>query len=381
MQLTDQQQLIQKLARQFAEKELTNDVLDETEATAVFPKEIQDKMAAVGFFGIKTPRQWGGAGADCVSYSLVMQEIAYRSAVASLYVSSPNSLSGGPLLTHGTKEQKEKYLRPVVEGKKILAFGLTEPGAGSDAGGMSTTAVDEGDYFVLNGRKTFITMAPLADWTIIFAKHDTGDKRHNITAFIVDMKAEGVSCGKPENKMGIIGCATSDIILENVKVPKEDVLGKPGHGLAIALGTLDVGRIGVASQALGVARRALDEAVAYAKERKEFGKPIAAFQGISFTIAEMATKLHAAELLVWDTCTLIDKKERCSDKAAMSKYLATEYCNWIVDRAVQIFGGYGYMKDYIVERLYRDARVFSLYEGTTEVQKIVISNSLLRSRK
>ena len=378
MQLTDQQTLIQKLARTFAERELTNDVLDETEATGVFPEEIQAKMAKAGFYGIKTPREWGGAGADTVSYALVMEEIAYRSAVASIYVSSPNSLAGGPLLTKGTPEQKEKYLRPIVTGEKIVAFALTEPGAGSDAAGMSTTAVEDGDFYILNGRKTFITMAPLADYTLIFAKTNPAAGTHGITCFIVDMKSEGVSCGRAENKMGVIGCATSDIILENVRVHKSDIIGKVDHGFSIAMATLDVGRIGVAAQSVGVARRALDEAVAYAKERKEFGKPIAAFQGISFTIAEMATKVHAAELMVHDTCLLTDAGQRCSDKAAMTKLLASEYCNQVVDRAVQVFGGYGYMKDYIVERLYRDARVFSLYEGTSEVQKIVIANSLLR---
>ncbi|MGI6216782.1 MAG: acyl-CoA dehydrogenase family protein [Coriobacteriales bacterium] len=378
MQLTDQQKLIQKLAKTFAERELTKEVLDETEATAVFPKEIQDKMAKVGFYGIKTPREWGGAGADTVSYGLVMQEIAYRSAVASIYVSSPNSLSGGPLLKNGTPEQKEKYLRPIVNGEKILAFALTEPGAGSDAAGMSTVAVEDGDYYILNGRKTFITMAPFADYSLIFAKTTPEAGTHGITCFIVDMKSEGVSCGKAEDKMGVIGCATSDIILKDVRVPKEEVLGRVDHGFGIAMATLDVGRVGVAAQAVGVMRRALDEAVAYAKERKEFGRPISKFQGISFTIAEMAAKTHAAEVMLFDTCQIMDTGVRCSDKAAMTKLLCTEWCNWVVDRAVQIFGGYGYMKDYIVERLYRDARVFSIYEGTSEVQKIVIANSLLR---
>ena len=313
-----------------------------------------------------------------MSYALVMEEIAYRSAVASIYVSSPNSLSGGPLLANGTPEQKEKYLKPIVNGEKMLAFALTEPGAGSDAAGMSTVAVEDGDFYVLNGRKTFITAAPLSDYAIVFAKTNPEAGTHGITAFIVDMHAEGVSCGKAENKMGVIGCATSDVVLENVRVPKEDVLGRVDHGFGIAMATLDVGRIGVAAQAVGVMKRALDEAVEYAKERKEFGKPIAAFQGISFTVAEMAAKTHAAELMLYDTCQLMDKKVRCSDKAAMTKLMCSEWCNWVVDRAMQIFGGYGYMKEYIVERLYRDARVFSIYEGTSEVQKIVIANSLLR---
>lgn len=378
MKFTEQHELIRKLAREFAEKELTSDILDKVEETHVFPKEILDKMAKAGFFGIKIPRELGGAGADTVAYVTVMEEIARVSAVASLYVSSPNSLSGGPLLLSGTEEQLEKYLRPVVTGEKILAFALTEPGAGSDAGGMTTTAVEDGDAYILNGRKTFITMAPLADYAVIYAKTAPERGSRGITAFIVDMKAEGVSCGKPEDKMGLVGCATSDIILENVRVPKKDMLGELNKGFTNAMKTLDVGRIGVAAQSIGVAQAALDEAIKYAKERKQFGRRIADFQAISFMIADMATKLQAAKHLVYDAARLKDENKPASKEASMAKYYASEVCNEICAKALQIHGGYGYIKDYKIERLYRDCRVFTIYEGTSQVQQMVIAGQLLK---
>lgn len=378
MKFTEQHELIRKLAREFAENELTKDVLDKVEETHVFPKEILNKMAKAGFFGIKIPRELGGAGADTVAYVTVMEEIARVSAVASLYVSSPNSLSGGPLLLAGTKEQLEKYLRPVVTGEKILAFALTEPGAGSDAGGMTTTAAEDGDFYVLNGRKTFITMAPLADFAVVYAKTDSSKGSRGITAFIVDMKAEGVSCGKPEEKMGLVGCATSDIILENVRVPKSDMLGELNKGFTNAMKTLDVGRIGVAAQSIGVAQAALDEAIKYAKERKQFGRRIGDFQAISFMIADMATKLQAAKHLVYDAARLKDENKPASKEASMAKYYAAETCNEICAKALQIHGGYGYIKDYKIERLYRDCRVFTIYEGTSQVQQMVIAGQLLK---
>jgi alkylation response protein AidB-like acyl-CoA dehydrogenase len=378
MFFTEQHELIRKLAKDFAEKELTNDVLDKVEESGVFPKEILDKMGKAGFFGIKIPREVGGQGADARSYAIVMEEIARVSAVASLYVSSPNSLSGGPLLLAGTDEQKEKYLRPVVTGEKILAFGLTEPGAGSDAGGMTSTAVKDGDYYILNGRKTFITMAPLSDYAIIYAKTDLTKGTKGISAFIVDMKLEGVSCGKAEHKMGLIGCATSDIILENVRVHKDDLLGEEGKGFTNAMKTLDTGRMGVAAQSIGVAQGALDEAIKYAKERKQFGRRIADFQSISFMIADMATKLEAAKQLVYKTAYLMDTKQPSGQSASMAKYYASEVCNEICAKAVQIHGGYGFIKEYKVERFYRDARIFTIYEGTSQVQQMVIAGTLLK---
>ena len=378
MYFTEQHELVRKLAREFAEKELTTEILDQVEESGEFPKEILDKMAKAGFFGIKVPKELGGQGADSRSYVLVMEEIARVSAVASLYVSSPNSLSGGPLLLAGNDEQKEKYLRPVVTGEKILAFALTEPGAGSDAGGMTTTAVEDGDYYVLNGRKTFITMAPLSDFAVVYAKTDMSRGSRGITAFIVDMKQEGVSCGKPEKKMGLIGCATSDIILENVRVHKSNVLGEINKGFSNAMKTLDTGRMGVAAQSIGVAQACLDEAIKYAKERKQFGRPIGDFQAIGFMIADMATKLEAAKQLVYKTAYLMDTKQDASMNAFMAKYYAAEVCNEIAAKAVQIHGGYGYIKEYKVERMYRDCRVFTIYEGTSQVQQMVISGKLLK---
>ncbi|MBT9779341.1 acyl-CoA dehydrogenase [Clostridium sp. MCC353] len=378
MYFTEQHDLIRKLAREFAEKELTKEILDQVEETEVFPEEILQKMAKAGFFGIKVPKELGGQGADSRAYVIVMEEISRVSGVASLYVSSPNSLSGGPLLLSGNDEQKEKYLRPVVTGEKKLAFALTEPGAGSDAGGMTTTAVKDGDYYILNGRKTFITMAPLSDYAVIYAKTDMSKGTRGISAFVVDMTLPGVSCGKPEDKMGLIGCATSDIILENVRVHKSDLLGEEGRGFSNAMKTLDTGRMGVAAQSIGVAQGALDEAVKYAKERKQFGRRIGDFQAISFMIADMATKLEAAKQLVYKTAYLMDTHQDASMAASMAKYFAAETCNEIVGKAVQIHGGYGFIKDYKVERMYRDCRVFTIYEGTSQVQQMVIAGKLLK---
>ena len=375
---TEQHELVRKLAREFAETELTKEVLDKVEEEEVFPEEILDKMAKAGFFGIKVPKQYGGQGGDARSYVIVMEEIARVSGVASIYVSSPNSLSGGPFLLSGNAEQKEKYLRPVVTGEKKVCFALTEPGAGSDAGGMQTTAVKDGDYYILNGRKTFITMAPLADWAVVYAKTDMSMGTRGISAFIVDMMQEGVSCGKPEKKMGVVGCATSDIILENVRVHKDNLLGQEGKGFINAMKTLDTGRMGVAAQSIGVAQGCLDEAIKYAKERKQFGRPIAKFQAIAFMIAEMATKLEAAKNLVYKTAWLIDNGQDASMAASMAKFYASEVCNEIAAKTVQIHGGYGFIKDYKIERMFRDCRVFTIYEGTSQVQQMVISGKLLK---
>lgn len=375
---TEKHEMVRKLAKDFAQRELTKELLDEVEETEVFPEEVLQKMAKAGFFGIKTPKEFGGQGADARSYVLVMAEIAKVSGVASIYISSPNSLSGGPLLMAGTPEQKKKYLTPVVTGEKKLVFALTEPGAGSDAGSMTSTAVKDGDYYILNGRKCFITMAPLADYAVVFAKTDLTKGTRGVSAFIIDMKQEGVSCGKHENKMGLIGCATSDIIMENVRVHKSDMLGSEGKGFNIAMATLDTGRLGVAAQAIGVAEGCLEETIKYSKERKQFGKPISAFQAISFTIADMATKLEAAKQLTYRAAYMMDTKQDSGMAASMAKFYATEICNEIAAKAVQIHGGYGYIKEYKVERMYRDCRVFTIYEGTSQVQQMVIASKLLK---
>lgn len=378
MYITEKHELTRKLVREFAEKELTADILEKVEESGTFPEELLKKMADAGFFGVKIPKELGGSGADHRSYVIVVEEIARVSGVASVYVSSPNSLSGGPLLLEGTDEQKNKYLKPILTGEKKLCFALTEPGAGSDASGMTTTAVKEGDYYVLNGRKTFITMAPLSDYAIIYAKTDMSKGTRGISGFIVDMKLPGVSCGKAEKKMGLIGCATSDIILENVKVHKSDLLGQEGTGFINAMKTLDVGRIGVAAQSIGVAQGALDEAIKYAKDRKQFGRRIADFQAISFMIADMATKLEAAKLLTYKAAYLKDTNQNASKAASMAKFYASEVCNEICGKALQIHGGYGYIKDYKIEKMYRDCRVFTIYEGTSQVQQMVIAGQLLK---
>jgi caffeyl-CoA reductase-Etf complex subunit CarC len=380
MIFSEKHELIRKLARDFAEKELTKDVLDQIEETGDYPKELLDKMAKAGFYGIKTPVQYGGQGSDYLSYVITIEELARVSAVTSIWVSAPNSLGGGPLLLAGTPAQLEKYLVPVAKGEKIMAFGLTEPNAGSDAGGTVTTAVRDGDHWIINGRKTFITTAPVADWSIIYAKTDRSQKgSKGISAFIVDMKLPGVSCGKSEHKMGLIGCPTSDIILEDVRVHNDDMLGEEGKGFTNAMKTLDIGRIGVAAMSVGVAPGALDESVRYSKERKQFGHRIADFQEISFMLADMATKLQAAKELVYRAAQLKDiNSPETGQAASMAKYYASEICNEIAAKAVQIHGGYGYIREYRVERIYRDCRVFTIFEGTSQVQKMVIAGNLLK---
>ena len=380
MIFSEKHELVRKLARDFAEKELTKEILDEIEATGQYPEELLKKLAKAGFFGIKTPKEYGGQGSDYLSYVIVMEELARISAVTTIWVSAPNSLGGGPLMLAGTPEQLEKYLKPIATGEKKLAFGLTEPGAGSDAGGTKTTAVKDGDYYILNGRKAFITMAPVADWTIIYAKTDkTAKGSRGISAFIMDMKLPGVSVGKAEDKMGIIGCPTSDIIMEDVRVHKSDLLGEEGVGFKNAMKTLDIGRIGVAAMSVGVAQGCLDEAVKYAKERKQFGRRIADFQAISFMLADMATKLQAAKELVYRAAQLKDiNSPEAGMAASMAKSDATEICNELAGKAVQIHGGYGFIKDYRVERMYRDCRVFTIFEGTSQVQQMVISGQLLK---
>lgn len=372
-------EMIRKLVRQFAETELTTEILDKVEETGEFPEEIVDKMAKCGFLGLKIPREYGGAGADTLAYIIMIEEIARVSAVASLYANTPNSLGGGPLMQAGTPEQLEKYLRPSVENKVKIVFGLTEPGAGSDASGMVTTAVKDGDYYILNGRKCFISGAPLADYCIVYAKTDMSRGNKGISAFIVDMKAPGVSCGKHEAKMGLVGYATSDVVLEDVRVHKSDMLGKENMGFINAMKTLDGGRLGMAAQAVGVAQSALDEAVKYAKERKQFGKRIADFQGISFMIAEMAADVEAARQLVYHAAELKDANSpEATTACSIAKYFAAEAANRCAYKAVQIHGGYGYIREYKVERIYRDARICSIYEGTTQVQQMVIAGNLLK---
>ena len=380
MILSEKHQMMRKLYRQFAETEFTPELLDHLEETGEFNWDMHNKMAKYGFMGVKIPVEYGGQGGDSLAYVMMVEEFARVSPVLSIYANTSNSLGAGPLLFCGTEEQKQKYVVPVAKGEKILAFALTEPGAGSDAGGTQTTAVEDGDFYILNGRKTFISGAPMADYCVVYAKTDPTQKgSRGISMFIVDMKLPGVSCGKPEHKMGIIGYPTSDVILENVRVHKSDLLGPLHKGFATAMKTLDGGRLGMSAQALGIAQGCLEESIKYAKERKQFGQPIAKFQAISFMIAEMATEIEAARQLIYSTAVRKDASDpEASKLCAMCKYFAAEMCNRVAYKAVQIHGGYGYIKEYKVERFYRDARITSIYEGTTQVQQMVISSSLLK---
>ncbi len=380
MIFSEKHELIRKLVRDFAEKEFTSDILDELEETGEFNWEIFRKMAAAGFTGAKIPVQYGGQGSDYLTYVIMLEELARVSPVLAIYANTSNSLGGGPLLLSGNEEQLEKYLKPAAKGEKILVFALTEPGAGTDAGGTTTTAVPDGDYYVMNGRKTFISGAPVADYTIVYAKTDLKQKgARGISAFIVDMKLPGVSLGKDERKMGIIGYPTCDIILEDVRVHKSDLLGELDKGFSNAMKTLDGGRLGVAAMSCGIGQACLDESIKYSKERKQFGQPIANFQAISFMIADMATELQAAKELVYNAAVLKDLNRPDAPQACyMAKYFASEMCNRLAAHAVQIHGGYGYIKDYRVERLYRDARINTIYEGTSQVQQMVIAANLLK---
>lgn len=370
--------MLRQLARDFANKELTPDLLDQVEETNVFPEEVLQKMADIGFFGIKIPEEYGGMGGNNMDYIAVIEEISRVSAVASLYVSAPNGLGGGPLLISGTEAQKQKYLPPLVTNEKKMCFALTEPGAGSDASSIITKAEDMGDYFLLNGRKTFITRAPLCADAVVYAKTKDADGKVGVSAFIVDMHSEGVSTGSHVRKMGLIGAATSDIVLEDVKVPKENLLGELNQGFKVAMKTLDGGRLGVAAMSVGVAQSCLDEAVKYTKVRKQFGKALADFQNTKFTLADMATKLQAARELLYSAAEAKDRGENCSALVSMTKYYASEICNELAAKALQLHGGYGYTKEYRIERLYRDCRVFTIFEGTSQIQQTAIARSLLK---
>lgn len=370
--------MLRQLARDFANKELTPDLLDQVEETNVFPEEVLQKMADIGFFGIKIPEEYGGMGGNNMDYIAVIEEISRVSAVASLYVSAPNGLGGGPLLISGTEAQKQKYLPPLVTNEKKMCFALTEPGAGSDASSIITKAEDMGDYFLLNGRKTFITRAPLCADAVVYAKTKDADGKVGVSAFIVDMHSEGVSTGSHVRKTGLIGAATSDIVLEDVKVPKENLLGELNQGFKVAMKTLDGGRLGVAAMSVGVAQSCLDEAIKYTKVRKQFGKALADFQNTKFTLADMATKLQAARELLYSAAEAKDRGENCSALVSMAKYYASEICNELAAKALQLHGGYGYTKEYRIERLYRDCRVFTIFEGTSQIQQTVIARSLLK---
>ena len=368
---------IRELAREFAEKEIAPKAKEIDENDEV-PQEIYDKMSEMGFFGIKIPEEYGGMGMDTRTYVCVMEEICKASLTCSLKLSSANSLSTAPLLLAGTEEQKQKYVPGIADGSEFMAFGLTEPGAGSDAGAMTTKAVEDGDSYILNGRKTFITGAPFANNTVIFAKTNPEKGPKGITSFIVDMSLPGVSVGKHEEKMGLRGVATSDVVLEDVRVPKSEILGEIDKGFITAMKTLSTGRIGVACQGIGVSQGAMAEGIKFIKERKQFGQFLAEFQGLRFMVADMEARVNAAKLLVYNAAYKMDMGEDVTKDAAMAKYMATETALDVVSKSLQLHGGYGYVKEYPIERMYRDARVLTLFEGTSQIMQIVIAGAVLK---
>ena len=375
--LTREQELVRQMVREFAVNEV-KPIAAEIDETERFPMENVKKMAELGMMGIPFPKELGGAGGDVLSYIITVEELSKVCGTTGVIVSAHTSLCASLLYENGTPAQKEKYLIPLAKGEKIGAFGLTEPGAGTDAAGQQTTAVLDGDNYILNGSKIFITNGGAADPFIVFAMTDKSQGTRGISAFIVEKDFPGFSIGKKEDKLGIRASSTTELIFENCVVPKENLIGKEGKGFGIAMKTLDGGRIGIAAQALGIAEGAYEEAVKYMKERKQFGRPLSAFQGLQWMIAEMETKIEAAKLLVYKAAWLKQNKLPYSVDAAKAKLFAAEVAMDVTTKAVQIHGGYGYTKEYPVERMMRDAKITEIYEGTSEVQKMVIAGAALR---
>lgn len=375
--LTPQQEMMQTLFREVANGEVKENAADVDEQER-FPKESVEVMRQAKMLGIPYSREYGGAGADYLSYVLAVEELAKTCATTSVVLSAHTSLCTWPISAFGSEEIKNKYLPDLCSGKKLGAFGLTEPNAGTDAAGQQTTAVLEGDHYVLNGTKIFITNAGEADIYVIFAMTDKTKGTHGISAFVVEKGWEGFTFGLHEKKLGIRGSATRELIFNNVKVPKENLLGKEGKGFSIAMQTLDGGRIGIAAQAVGIAQGALDEAIPYVKQRKQFGRPIAKFQNTQFQLADMQTKVDAARLLVYRAAMAKEEGKPYTVLAAEAKLFAAETAMEVTTKAIQLLGGYGYTRDLPVERMFRDAKITEIYEGTSEVQRMVISGSMLR---
>lgn len=375
--LSPEQELVRQTVREFADKYL-EPIAGELDETGRFPKDILEKLAEMDWMGVPYSAEYGGADADYLTYSIIVEEISRSCPSTAIMMSVHTSLACKPIDSYGTAEQKKQFLTPLCQGKKLGAFCLTEPGAGTDVGSATTTAVLDGDEYVLNGTKTFITNGPVADIYVIIAKTDPSKGSKGFSAFIVPKEAPGIRAGEHFNKMGIRASQTSEVILKDCRIPKEYLLGQEGQGFRIAMQTLDAGRIGVAAQALGIAQAALDEAIAYSKERVQFGKPLSANQGIQWMIAEMATDISAARLLVYKAAFCVDQGLPYSKEAAMAKLFASAVANKHASKAVQIHGGYGYMKGQKVERLMRDAKITEIYEGTSEAQKMVIAGNILR---
>lgn len=374
--LSEEHEMLRKMVRDFAE-EVIEPSAAERDEEARFDRSHFDQMAELGLTGVPWPEEYGGAGMDYLAYCIVVEELSRVDASAGVLISAHTSLAGWPLFKFGTEEQKQKYLRPMAEGKKMGAYGLTEPSSGSDAGGMRTTAILKGDNYVMNGSKIFITNGGEADTYIVFALTDPNDRR-STTAFIVESTFEGFSVGKKEEKMGIRSSPTTELIFENCIIPKENILGEVGEGFKIAMKTLDGGRNGIAAQAVGIAQGALDAAATYASERVQFGKSIAENQGVGFKLADMATGIEASRLLTYQAAWLEGEGLPYGKASAMAKLMAGDTAMKVTTDAVQIYGGYGYTKDYPVERYMRDAKITQIYEGTQEIQRMVIARMLTK---
>lgn len=376
-QLTEEQELIRQMVREFAETEV-KPIAAEIDKNHRFPKETLQKLKDLNLMGVIIPEEYGGSGADAISYMIVIEELSRACASTGIILATHTSLVCYPILKYGTEEQKQKYLVPLASGEKLGAFCLTEPGAGTDAASQQTTAVLDGDYYVLNGSKCFITNGGYADTYIVMAMTDKGKGTKGISAFIMEKDFPGFIVGQTEDKLGIRGSSTTEIIFKDCRVPKENLLGQEGQGFKIAMHSLDVGRAGVGAQALGIAQACLDESVKYAKERVQFDKPIGSFQAIQWMLADMATKIQCARHLVYHAAWLKENNLPFSAEAAMAKSYASETAMEAGIKAVQIHGGHGYTTNYPVERFLRDAKITEIYEGTTEVMKMVIAGNLLK---
>lgn len=375
--ISEEEELIRQTARDFAREKLAPGAMERDE-TQTFPTEAIKELGELGFMGMTVPEEYGGSNLSMVAYVLVIEELSKGDASAGVICSVNNSLVCFNIEKYGTPDQKEKYLRPLATGKALGGYSLSEWGSGSDAAGLVCAAEDKGDHFLVNGTKAWVTNGASSDYVILFARTDKSHKTKGITAFIADKKFEGFSVGKKENKLGIRASDTTELIFENCKIPKENVLGEVGLGFKIALETLDGGRMGIAAQAIGIAQGAYEEAVRYAKTREQFDKPLIRFQAIQFKLADMTVRLEAARQLLFKACWLRDQKQDYSKAAAIAKLFASETAMWLTTQAVQIHGGYGYTKEYPVERMMRDAKITEIYEGTSEVQRMVISRHVMK---
>lgn len=378
-ELTEEQNLIRDMVRSFAETEVAPSAAERDE-TEHFDRALMfDRLGELGLTGIVFPEEYGGAGADYISYAIAVEELSRVCGSTGVTLSAHLSLCANPIYMFGTEEQKQKFLVPLAKGEKIGAFGLTEPSAGSDAGGTKTTATRDGNEWILNGSKIFITNAGDAEIYVVLARSDkTAEKHRGISAFIVEKGTPGFSFGKKEKKMGIRSSPTMELVFENCRIPAENLLGQEGQGFKVAMKTLDGGRIGIAAQALGIAQGALDAALAYTKEREQFNKPIASFQGVSFQLADMATQIEAARLLIYNAAYRASAGLSYSQESAMAKLFASETAMRVTTQAVQLHGGYGYTREFPVERMMRDAKITEIYEGTSEVQRVVIGAGLTK---